>query len=528
MKTVPLVLFMILSITCFSQIKSPFSIKWEKTYGGSSMDNIYDVISTSDDGYLLGGTTRSNDGDIKSGIHDTPYGDIWLVKIDNLGNIQWERTYGGDNIEELYSLQSTIDGGYIFGGVTGSNNGDVKSGYHGGLYDMWVVKLDAFGNIQWERTYGGSRNDMLFSILILPDGYLLGGDTDSNSGDIKSGIKGKDDNWVVKIDKLGNIQWEKTYGGTEEEDLYSLQSTIDGGYVLGGYTKSNNGDVKSGNHGNYDFWIVKIDNLGKILWEKTYGGSSFDFFDELIPTSDGGYLLGGDTKSNDGDIQSSYHGGGDIWVVKIDNSGKIQWEKTYGGTDIEDLLNLIPTSDGGFLLGGYTWSNDMDVTSGNKGKGDSWIVKIDSTGKIQWEQTYGGIDIEWFTSLLTTKDNGYLLCGTISYDIDFNSPINDSSNFWVIKIVPESSIIESNLPSIILNGVVEIYPNPTNDILTIETSYKNPLKLVMYDGIGNQIIEKDITENKNVINLNKITSGVYFLKLMDDNKLVHQQKILKY
>ena len=187
-----------------------------------------------------------------------------------------------------------------------------------------------------------------------------------------------------------HIIWEQTYGGTDIDELSALQLLADGSILVAGYTYSNNGDVQSGNNGGIDYWVAKTSNLGALEWEKTYGGSKSDVLRCVQLASDGGFILGGHTISNDGDIQSGYNFDGDIWVVKIDESGSIVWEQTYGGSEYEDIYTIVPTKDGGYLLGGFTWSSDGDIQSGNKGIEDYLIIKIDVSGTIEWENTYGG------------------------------------------------------------------------------------------------------------------------------------------
>jgi len=451
MKKLLNLIFILVSLTVFSQTQN---IKWEKTYGGSSYDMLYSTIPTSDGGYLLGGMTLSNDGDVQSGNHGNE--DYWVVKRNSTGTIEWEQTYGGSGRDELYTTTPTSDGGYLLGGYTFSNDGDIQSGNHGGN-DYWVVKINSAGTIEWEQTYGGSSQEELNTITPTSDsGYLLGGYTSSNDGDIQSGNYGISDYWVVKINSAGTIEWEQTYGGTGRDGLYSTITTSDGGYLLGGYTKSNDGDIQSGNHGNKDYWVVKINSSGTIEWEQTYGGSIIDYLYSTISTSDGGYLLGGYTESNDGDIQSGNHGTDDYWVVKINSTGTLEWEQTYGGSEEDIIRSQIMTSDGGYLLCGYTDSNDGDIQSGNHGSGDYWVVKVNSTGTIEWEQTYGGGGSDELYSTNPTTDSGYLLGGyTSSNDGDIQSGNHGDFDYWVVKIgtnnLPtnitlSNSSIDENLP----------------------------------------------------------------------------------
>jgi hypothetical protein len=406
---------------------------WEKTYGGSNTDELSNIQCTPDGGYIFGGNTLSYNGDIKSG--GKGFYDVWVVKIDSMGAIEWEKTYGGKSSDFLSNILLTSDGGYIFGGNTQSSDGDIKSGKKG-LQNMWVVKIDSMGKIQWEKTYGGTYrgtyNECLSNIEHATDGsYIFGGFTQSSGGEIKSGYKGGlSDIWVVKIDSLGNTLWEKNYGGSGDDELSSIQLTSDGGYILGGETNSFDGDIKSGKKGVNSLCVLKIDSLGVIEWEKTYGGySSEDFLSSIQLTSDGGYILGCSI-SNKG-IKLGVKGYFDVWIVKIDSIGCVQWEKVYGGSH-SDLLNIIrPTFDGGYIFGGKTGSSDGDIKSKNKGIADVWIVKIDSTGAIQWEETFGGSKNDELSSIQLTSDGGYIWGGETN---SFNSEREENTDIWIVKM----------------------------------------------------------------------------------------------
>ena len=325
--------------------------------------------------------------------------------------------------------------------------------------------------------------------------------------------------------QIKHINWEQTYGGNSRDKLISSIPTSGGGYLLGGITSSSNdGDVQSGNHGGWDNWIVKTNNVGTIEWEQTYGGSRDDLLSSIIPTSDGGYLLGGYTLSNDGDVQSGNQGGYDYWVVKINNVGTIEWEQTYGGSFPDYIVSTIPTSDGGYLLGGYTRSNDGDVQSGNHGEEDYWVVKINNVGTIEWEQTYGGSGIDWLSSIIPTSDGGYLLGGaTSSNDGDVQSGNHGDFDYWVVKLD-----IDKVLGVKQLDEYVKIYPNPIeNNRLNIEITNYDKLGLQLIDIKGNIVLKRNLNKGLNQIDWQGISNGVYILKLLDKTNVVHQQRVVK-
>ncbi|HMT27931.1 MAG TPA: T9SS C-terminal target domain-containing protein, partial [Bacteroidia bacterium] len=379
----------LLPLLSFSQV-----IEWQNTIGGSGIDYLYSISQTSDGGYILGGYSGSNISGDKTENSNGTF-DYWIVKTDSKGDIQWQNTIGGSGEDLLVSISQTSDGGYILGGRSQSNISGDKTEDSNGFYDYWIVKTDSTGAIQWQNTIGGSWDDQLYSIAQTSDeGYILGGLSGSNiSGDKTEDSNGTLDYWIVKTDSTGTIQWQNTIGGGVEDALYSITQTSDGGYILGGHSDSNiGGDKTENSRGGFDYWIVKTDSAGVIQWERTIGGSGPDFLKCLVQTSDGGYILGGYSDSGiSGDKTENSHGSDDYWIIKTDSTGVIQWQKSIGGSYEDQLYSIAQTPDGGYILGGTSGSN----LSGNKtenchGFYDFWIVKTDSTGAIQWQNTIGG------------------------------------------------------------------------------------------------------------------------------------------
>jgi hypothetical protein len=374
-----LLLFLIcLSAGTIGRAQAP-AIAWQKALGGSSSDNAYSIQQTTDGGYVVAGFSFSTDGEVSGNHGGTDY---WIVKLDASGNLQWQKSLGGSLSDFARSIQQTTDGGYIVAGYSTSTDGDVSSN-HGGT-DYWVVKLDASGNLQWEKPLGGSFFDYAISILQTSDGaYVVAGSSASFDDDV-SGNHGLDDFWVVKLDAGGAIQWQKTLGGSGEDVASSVQQTSDGGYIVAGYSDSNDGDV-SGNHGDVDDWIVKLDASGAIQWQKSLGGSFLDYASSVQQTTDGGYIVAGYSASGDGDV-SGHHGGigpgtvnyFDYWIVKLDAGGAIQWQKALGGSSGDFAYSIQQTTDGGYVVAGSSLSTDGDV-NGNK-EGVAWVVKLHSDG----------------------------------------------------------------------------------------------------------------------------------------------------
>ncbi|MGC8765177.1 MAG: hypothetical protein ACP5QT_04755 [Brevinematia bacterium] len=323
-------------------------------------------------------------------------------------SVCFAKTYGGSDWDWASFTRQTSDGGYIVGGHTKS--------FGAGNYDCWILKLDSSGVIQWQKAYGGTDNDYLYSIQQTSDGgYIVGGYT-------KSFGAGNYDCWILKLDSSGVIQWQKTYGGSDVDYAFSIQQTSDGGYIVAGETKSF-GIVTN------DCWIIKIDSNGVVQWQKTYGGSDEDYVVSIQQVSDGGYIVGGYTKSFGA-------GNYDCWILKLDSSGVIQWQKTYGGSYEDLAYSIQQISDGGYIVGGYT-------RSFGAGNYDSWILKLDSSGVIQWQKTYGGSDEDVAYSILQTSDGGYTVGGLTK---SFGAGNYD---WWILKLPSDG-----NLPNLSSNTLV--------------------------------------------------------------------------
>jgi hypothetical protein len=389
------------------------------------------------------GQTWSNDGDVR-GKHGEE--DAWVVKLRPTdGSIIWQKPLGGYKADWANSIIESVDGSYVLAGYTKSTDGDV-SGNHGGG-DCWVVKLRPDeGSIIWQKTFGGSDYDVAHSIIESKDGsHVVAGETQSTDGDV-SGNHGFSDTWVVKLDPTdGSIIWEKTLGGTSQDVATSVIESTDGYYVVAGWTGSNNWDVRN-NHGARDFWVVKLrPNDGSIVWQKTLGGSNNDEAFSLIESSDGSYVVAGRTSSTDGDVRGN-HGNSDVWIVKIrPTDGSIMWQKTLGGSADEGAHCIIESSDGSYVVAGYTYSADGDVRT-NHGAGDYWVVKLrPDDGSIVWQRTFGGSDVDEAYSIIESNDGSFGVAGqTWSTDGDVRGN-HGKSDIWVVKLSEDDAVLQSDV-----------------------------------------------------------------------------------
>ncbi len=402
------------------------TIEWEKSLGGSNGDEAYAIQQTVDGGFIVAGSTNSDDGDVVgfNGSYDA-----WVVKLNTIGNIEWQKSLGGSSVDGANSVQQTQDGGFIVAGSAHSNDGDVSN--NNGNVDAWVVKLNTIGNIEWQKALGGSGVEYANSVQPTQDGgYIVAGYTNSNDGNV-SGNHGSNDFWVVKLDNIGNILWQNALGGSFNDRALSIQETLDAGYIVAGYSNSIDGDV-TGNHGFNDYWIVKLNNLGNLQWQKSLGGSAADVANSIQQTLDGGYIVSGYSASNDGDLTTN-QGGLDYWVIKLDNIGDIEWQKSLGGSLPDNSKSVQQTPDGGYLVIGNSSSNDGDV-SGNNGDQDHWLVKLDNAGNLVWQKSLGGSLGDYGSSIEQTQDGGIIVAGgASSIDGDVTGNIG-GTDFWIVKL----------------------------------------------------------------------------------------------
>lgn len=361
-------------------------MEWLKTYGGGDGDVGWGIHQTGDGGYIIVGSTAT----FGSGEYD-----VWLIKTDPDGVIEWNRTYGGEGWDVGWSIQETSEGGYIITGATMS--------YGSGHYDLWLIKTDERGDVLWNLTYGGADWDVGYSVQQTRDGgYIVAGCTRSlGFGDW--------DALLLRVDMEGEVVWNRTYGGSYEDGGWFVRETEDGGFIIAGYRTASRGEMA-------DAWIIKTDEEGEMLWSILYGGEDDDWFFS-VQVIKGGYILAGSTGSfGAGDY--------DYWLMKVDEEGKVLWNKTYGGPGREIAWQVERTRDGGYILIGGT-------TSFGSGDWDVWLLKVDREGEPRWNETYGGEGRDRGWCLQPTRDGGYILAG-------YTTPEGESQwDLLLIKLAPE-------------------------------------------------------------------------------------------
>jgi len=492
------------------------SIEWQRTYGGSNADIARCIRQTNDGGYIVAGITSSNNGDV-FGNHGGL--DFWVLKLNGTGGVQWKKTYGGSENEMPFAVKQTSDGGYVVAGYTKSINWDVSG--NNGYFDAWVLKLNANGTILWQKCLGGSNWEEAWDIDQTTDGgYIVAGRSVSTDGDVTVN-HGSFDYWVVKLDSLGALLWQKSYGGSHEDIGYAVKQTTDGGYIVVGESFSTDGLV-IGNQGSVDYWVLKLDHEGKIEWQRSLGGTNWDRANDVLQARDGGYVVFGYSYSSDGDLTQN-NGNNDFWVVKLNTQGDIEWQNSFGGSNNDNGRSIAQTNDGGYVMTGQTQSNDGDAV-GNDGGADLWVVRINEHGELLWQRSYGGSMAETGHSIQQTNDGGYIVAG-YAWSTDGDLTENKgSADFWVVKLYPEETSAANEPGTRPLN----IYPNPAGSYTTLSVaeSADAQLTLSVCDLLGRELSRQTLT-NGGRANLGHLPAGLYLLTAWTDAGRAYSGKLIK-
>jgi uncharacterized repeat protein (TIGR01451 family) len=396
MKKIYYFIFVIVFIGCKVYGQAP-EIEWQKSFNYAGVSSLFDLRKTADKGYVMLGYTGFNEYFETFRVAGSPEIAAWIIKTDSSGKSQWDYKNSFD-ANSFYSVAPTADGNYI------------ACGYYNDMWtpgDILLEKLNGSGKLIWSKKLGGSAEEKAYSIQIAPDGgYVFAGLTWSNNGQV-SGNHGNADIWVVKSDTAGTLLWQKCIGGSGNDTAYSIITASDGYYVAG-TTTSGNGQV-TGNAGNADAWLIKLDPDGNLVWQKTFGGTNNDVFRKLQLTADGGLIAVGYTWSNDG-IVNGNHGNADIWVVKCDITGNLLWQKCYGGSNEDKGSDIKPVEDGGYVINSYAKSNNGNVNK-NSGGADQWVIKIAGNGNIEWVKNIGSSSDDFSSAIITLDEYNYVtLC----------------------------------------------------------------------------------------------------------------------
>lgn len=499
-------------------------IEWQKSYGGSEDDRSASIIQAHDNGYITVGRSKSVDGDVLGNHGDYDY---WVTKLDSVGNLTWQKSYGGSKDESAQGIIKTLDGGYLITGQSLSNDGDV-TGHHGDSthYDSWIVKINSFGNLLWQKSFGGSGDEQSDYLIQNSDGnYVIIGYSNSIDGDV-SVNNGQHDIWIIVINSMGNLLSEKSFGGTNEDYPQAIHQTTDGGYVFTGSSASNDGDLTF-NNGSWDAWIVKIDSSRNVVWQKSYGGSDNDGIYAIEQTHDNGFIAVGNSGSNDGDVTGN-HGDWDVWAIRLDTLGNLLWQKSLGGSGFDASNDVKETKKHEFIIAGVSESSDGDVSI-NKGGKDIWIVLLDSIGNLIDNKSFGGTLDESAECIISLENpnnlkGGFLVTGpSFSNNLDLTSHYGDTLHYdyWVFKL---SNPISTTYTSSISNKYVDltISPNPTFGSSTIQfTNTLGNSTFVLSNILGETVLTYyNMISNQIQIDLGQLPDGVFPFKIFNSDFII--------
>ncbi|MBK9413386.1 MAG: T9SS type A sorting domain-containing protein [Bacteroidetes bacterium] len=441
-KTILLLFVLFYSALSFSQP----ALLWQKNYGGSmrdevgNFDNDYDgadhCIALTNDGYVFVGTSQSNDHDV-TGAHGGK--DIMVMRCDSSGAILWSKLIGGTDTDEGSSIIATSDGGVAVCGFSASVDGDFTGHIGSFNYDIVIIRMDSLGNILWIKNYGGTSEDRSYSFVETAEGGFMVAGTTSSTDSMVSVHNGLSDIWVFKTDFSGSLIWEYSYGGSSVDWANSIFLTADQGAIIGGYTHSDDSIITT-YHGGSDYWAVRIDSNGTVLWNQCFGGLGNDWGTGITQTSDGGFAMVGLSLSSDS-LVTDHQGVRDSYVVKFSDTGVLQWHKSVGGTNYEDGYDIFEDLDGNLIVGGTSMSSD-GYYIGNFGWWDYSVVKLDMlTGSKIWSATYGGSSADYAISIIPDGNGSYLIAGN-SKSSDFNVDSNYGDwDMWIAKLTDNYNVV---------------------------------------------------------------------------------------
>ena len=403
MKKILLTILTLILFVPFMINAEELKMEWQTSWGGNSWEKFSDILQTQDGGFIVYGSSESTDIE---GLPNKGWSDAIIVKYDKDGNLLWQKSWGGNEEESFYDILQTQDGGFVVCAYSLST--DIVGLPNKGESDAIIVKYDKDGNLLWQNSWGGNDGEGFFDILQTQDGgFIVSGY--SYSTDIE-GLpnKGGEDAIIVKYDKDGNLLWQKSWGGNLRDGFSEILQTQDGGFIVSGYSQST--DIEElPNKGESDAIIIKYDKDGNVLWQKSWGGKSWEKFYDILETQEGGFVVCAYSLSTDieGIENKGYE---DAIIVKYDKDGNMLWQKSWGGNGDDDFNGILQTQDGGFIVCAYSLSTNIEGIE-NKGYEDAIIVKYDKDGNMLWQNSWGGNNEEEFTGILQTQDGGYIVYG---------------------------------------------------------------------------------------------------------------------
>jgi hypothetical protein len=507
------------------------------SFGSFDWDELIDIIETPDGGYLLCGISNGQaTGDKTSptfGTQGDP--DIWVLKIDNSGTILWQKTYGGSSAEIMSSIYPTHDGNFIIASASNSNNigeGNKTAPRIGG-FDFWILKIDPIGDIIWQETYGGSFEEEENQVLLNTDGgFIVSTDSQSDiSGNRQLPLKGTKDIWVLFLDSNGTYQKELAFGGSQFNSGAGLSRNQNTLFISGVSDSPQSIDKSEDSYGETDYWVLKTDLDGNVLADKTIGGSKSDAAMGHVTDFEGNIIVYGWSKSiPSGNKTAPWRGGADYWLVKLDTNLNIIWDKSFGGSN-DDKPWL--SSNSGIhslyhnmtLISGNSSSSNGDKTSPNYGQDDFWVIGVDKDGNKVLEFSMGGTEEEAAKGIYENSTHQIMVYGRSESDVSGNKTTTSQggNDFWMVTLDLLLNVTK------VENAELNVFPNPTSSVLNFSIPFPNQeVKIELVDILGRKHF-RSISNGKNAgqVDVTRFSSGTYFLNISGDNFQFSRQIIIQ-
>ncbi|MEZ4888191.1 MAG: hypothetical protein R3E32_25910 [Chitinophagales bacterium] len=489
-------------------------IAWQQQYGGTGDDRMNDFLNLYDGGYLAVGSTTSSDGDIAANNGGQ---DAWVLRMNGEGNLLWEVAIGGNDTDVFNAIEATEDGGYLLLGTSFSTENELGAAH--GDSDIWLVKINAKGELLWSKLFGGSGKDVGIDLTAIGEGqYAIGGYTFSEDGDFTQN-RGDRDACILVVDEMGELMWSKTYGGSEEEVFNAVKFEIQSNRILAvGFTRSKDGDITD-NKGFSDFWSVQIAvNSGELLQETNYGGSSSDKAIAAVLLQNGEIAILGETLSSNGQV-TDYRGQGDLWLIKTAMDGSLIWQKTLGTSVVETAYDLLQSGDGVLLVLGTSVSLAQSSTLS-----DVLLYKaFPEDGSVIWEFGISGSGDDVGNALALSANGNFCLAGhTDSTDGDIGGGKKHGSHkAWILQVDDGSTGIAEGK---VKEATLKVYPNPMEGnrifVLDAEKRFRASDSFVLYNILG-EPLKVEVTAyspERLVLEVKDWVSGMYFLEMCREGR----------
>ncbi len=409
------------------------ALKYLRTFGGSDEDIAHAIIATQDGGFAVLGNSKSIDGDLTG--KKQPVSDLLLLKFSATATVEWQATYGGSEDDRGQSLVQLSDGGFALLGYAMSQDGDAS--VNKGQHDNWVIRTDANGQLMWEKSFGFSGHDHAYNIIATRDGGLLfngfldvtssGGEGSSFQKNNSSARHGVGEFWVHKIDANGTILWRQYFGGTNNDRSYDAVETTSGDFIVVGTTESEDVDI-SQPKGSYDIWVIKLDQNGRLLWERSFGGSQYDEANAVVLDQQQNIYVFGQTLSQDQDVSSPL-GNSDMWLLAVNQEGELISEQSFGGSSFDLGRDLAFDAQQNLWLVGYSQSSDIDFST-HAGENDIALLQLDQNRYPKQHFNLGGSGLDIAHAVLPLEDGRLVVVGTSeSQDGPFKNNRGDKDIF---------------------------------------------------------------------------------------------------